>query len=47
MPKGNVKGGKKHKRNKNYASENKSLRLKKKVKNMRKLLDVKVIVVLM
>ena len=28
MPKGNVKGGKKHKRNKNYASENKSLRLK-------------------
>jgi len=28
MPKGNVKGGKKHKRNKNYTSENKSLRLK-------------------
>lgn len=28
MPKGNTKGGKKHKRNKNYSSENKTLRLK-------------------
>ena len=30
MPPGNKKGGKKHKRNKNYANENKSLRIKEK-----------------
>ena len=30
MPKGNQKGGKKHKRNKNYSTENKVLRIKEK-----------------
>ena len=28
MPKGNQKGGKKHKRNKNFTNENKSVRIK-------------------
>ena len=48
MPKGNVKGCKKHKRNKNYTSEKQvSKTQRNKVKNMRKLQDAKVTVVLM
>ena len=41
MPKGNIKGGKKHKRNKNYASENKTLRLKEPGQEYAKVINCK------